>query len=219
MNSMIWCDPQQEYMIPKATGQSRNGECTLNWDWPKNVQYVYIASYRPDEEPVGQPDESWLSARSLKLVTREEYKIKAGYRDRADFIGMKIYRLFPCIRTEEGELEAFLQWDDHNMVRISGGKAEIRYKVRYGKGWFQKLKPVTLELFCEIPVSEKALCYVKKKGSEPVHKDDGVVYLFNRTFEAGQTRLPEIQIAKDEYVRLFFTDGKAYGTMYELMKE
>lgn len=216
---MKWCQPEPEFAIPKSSGQSRNGESTLTWEWPKDVQYVYLASYRPEEEPAGRPDEAWLARRTLKLVTREEYKMKAGYRDRVDFIGMKLYRLFPCTRTEDGEIRAYMQWDDRNVVRISGGKAAIRYKVAYGKGWFQKLKPVVLELFCEIPVPEEALCYVKKKGSEPVHRDDGIVYRFNRGFEAGRNRLPEIQIAKDEYVRIFFTDGQAYGTMYDLMKE
>lgn len=71
----------------------------------------------------------------------------------------------------------------------------------------------------EVPVPQEALCYVKKRGGYPADRDDGTLYPFTAPFAAGRNVLPSVEVGGDEYVRLFFTDGQKYGTVYELVPE
>lgn len=211
---MQWGELGEHQRITKATGQRYQGECLLTWEWPKDIQYVYIYAFKLGEElPYEQ-----LSPRNFKLLTREEYKTTIGFRERSEHIGVIMYRIIPCVR-ENGEIKPLKQFDEHNVIRIAGSRAQIRYKVSYGRGWFQKRKPVTLELFCEIPVPRNVLCYVKKQGEEPFGREDGVVYPLLREFTSGRQMLPGFEIGKDEFVRLFLTDGKMYGEFFELIRE
>jgi len=207
-------DPQPEQRVLRAKGQLHQGECLLTWEWPRDVQHVYVYKFKPEEEePADQ-----LTTRHLKLITREEYKSTAGFRDTVASIGVRLYRIYPCVKTN-GELTLLRQEDEDNLIRINGGRAQVRYSVKYGRSWFSKLKPVRMELFCEIDVPREALCYVKKSGAEPLNREDGVIYPFQSPFPAGQHKLPEIEIGKDEYVRVFLTDGKRFGDTYELIRE
>lgn len=63
------------------------------------------------------------------------------------------------------------------------------------------------------------LCYVKKRGGHPAGKEDGILFPFVQDFAPGRNVLPPIEIGKDDFVRIFFTDGKKYGLYYELVPE
>ncbi|GIP32009.1 hypothetical protein [Paenibacillus sp. J2TS4] len=213
---MQWSEPDERYRITNAAArfEQGEGECILTWNWPQDVNYVYIYSF---EDGAGlSPDR--VDPRQLKLFTREEYKVKSGYRMRVDFTGPHYYRIFPCV-TREGGLTVLMQLDSSNLARVSGGRAKIRYSIKYGNPWFGKYKSVRIRLFCEIPVPREALCYVKKEGAAPRNKEDGTVYPFMNDFPPGRTELPPIEVGRSEYIRLFFSDGPAFGERFELLQE
>ncbi|MNI95240.1 hypothetical protein D3C73_1534800 [compost metagenome] len=76
-----------------------------------------------------------------------------------------------------------------------------------------------MTITAEAPVPKDVLCYVKKRGGHPASKEDGVLFPFVQDFAAGRNALPPIEIAKDDFVRIFFTDGRSYGQYYELVPE
>ncbi|MCR8644713.1 hypothetical protein NV379_18830 [Paenibacillus sp. N1-5-1-14] len=211
---MQWEQFSEPYGITRVAYQLQDGECILTWQWPKDVDYVYIYSFNESQELRAEQ----LGSGQLKLFTREEYKASNGYRERIDYIGMHGYRIFPCVR-RDGQLSVLTQEDEHNRIRVNGGRAKIRYSIQYGNKLFRKFKTVRIQIFCEIQVPQEVLCYVKKTGSNPTNFEDGYAYPFMGDFQVGRSVLPEIEIGKDEYIRLFFAEGKRYGELYELICE
>lgn len=209
-----WEEPENQYRILKTASQVLDGESIVTWHWPKHVEVVYVYSFPDGMEQAPE----LLEPNRLKLFTREEYKTRSGYRERLEHIGMQGYRIFPCL-IRSGQPVPLSQTDTDNYVRVSGGKAKLRYSVKYGNKWFGKYKSVRIQLFCEIAVPQQALCYVKKEGAPPVNKEDGIAYPFLNNFGSGSHTLPEIEVGKNDYIRLFFTDGKAFGELYELISE
>ncbi|SDD59277.1 hypothetical protein SAMN02799630_03808 [Paenibacillus sp. UNCCL117] len=211
---MLWTTPDDRHRITKASSRLAEGECLVTWHWPADIPYVYIHSFGPGGEEAGrEPDE-----KGMKLYTREEYKVRGGYRLPADFIGSRFFRIYAC-RMEQGELLAYRQSDADNLARVSGGRAKIRYSIQYGLGWFGKHRSVHIRLHCEIPVPKEALCYVKKHGSVPLHPDDGTRYPLLRDLPAGRSEMPEIQVGRSEHVRVFLSDGRSYGDQFEVVPE
>jgi hypothetical protein len=211
---MQWGDQDERLQITRIDRVVQDGEAILTWQWPKDLEYVCIRSYR-DPMDGSLPE---LDPRTFKLYTREEYKVNSGYRARVNYIGLQYYRIYPCMM-RDGVLTVLRQANDNNFVQISGGKANIRFSIKYSNRLFSKMKRVDIRLFCEMPVDREALCYVKKQEGYPTSVSDGVVYPFNRDFSAGPNILPPIEINKNEFVKLFFTDGKRYGSVYELIPE
>ncbi|MGG2199828.1 MULTISPECIES: hypothetical protein [Paenibacillus] len=211
---MLWTTAEERHRIMKAASRLAEGECLVTWQWPADIQYVQIYSFGPGEEESGeQPDE-----RRMKLYTREEYKVRGGYRLPADFIGARYFRIYPCLM-EEGQLVALRQADGDNLARVSGGRAKVRYSIQYGLGWFAKHRSVRIRLHCEIPVPKEALCYVKKQDAVPLHADDGTRYPLLRDLPAGRSELPEIDVGRRDQVRIFLTDGRTYGDQFEVVPE
>ncbi|WP_284638460.1 hypothetical protein [Paenibacillus silviterrae] len=206
--------PGDGQRITKAACRLSEGECVLTWHWPSDIQYVKICSFAAgDELALEQENESrW------KVYTREEYKARGGYRVPADFLGVRVFRIYPCVM-KEGQLKAHRQSDSEHVARFNGGRAKLRYSIRYGWGWFGKHRSAKLRLTCEIPVPKEALCYVKKSGGVPLHPGDGTRYPLHRDLSAGVTELPEIQIGREDRIRIFLTDGKLYGDLYEIVPE
>lgn len=203
-----------EQDITNVMFRVHENECLLTWSWPEDVHFVYICKSRAGQEPSFEQ----MSEQDLKLYTREEYKANAGYREIIDTIGRYMYRIYPCIR-EDGKLVVLYQNNDKNMVHVSTGKARIYYSIKQKKGFFSKYKSIQMQVRPEVPVPKEVLCYVKKEGAVPAHKDDGTVFPFIRDFEPGKNLLPEIEVSKNDYLRVFFTNGKKYGEIYELIPE
>jgi hypothetical protein len=202
---------------PHITGlsyQLQDGECTLTWQWPEDVQAVYIYSFSVDYELSLEE----RPAKSMKLYTREEYKVGKGYQERVNAAERHGFIVYPCVR-QDGKLVAIKQEDEGNRVQFSAGKAIIRYGINYRKSLFGKHQSVRIQITSEVHVKKEVLCFVKKEGSFPLHKDDGIVYPFIHDFEPGRNVMSEIEIQKNEHIKLFFTDGKKYGQIYELMPE
>jgi hypothetical protein len=187
--------------------------CTLRWRWPDGVQAVCI-----HKSPAEAQDYGDVPPSGLKLYTREEYKANNGYRDRLDDIGLVAYTVY-ARTTEDGEAVLVRQTDGANRTVVSAGKARIYYSIVQKKGLFGKLKTVHMTITSEVPVPKEVLCYVKKRGSHPSAKDDGVLFPFVQDFPAGRCTLPPIEIGKEDFIRIFFTDGPKYGRYYELVPE
>ena len=75
-----------------------------------------------------------------------------------------------------------------------------------------------MQVFCEVPLPKHYLYYVKKKGNIPLGLEDGIQFQFISDFEVGENVLPEIEVEKDEYVRIYLTDEIPYKEAYRIMK-
>jgi len=216
--------------IRKLTLAVDEGRCTLRWLWPEQLEAVYVERLelnrmnadRMDEGRMGDVDYSYRGDGStqgkLKLYTREEYKANNGYPDRITGFGAIQYTVYACLMQEDGPV-LIRQQDGDNQGIASAGKADIRFAIRYKSGFFQKRKTVFITVTAEVPVPKEALCYVRKQGGVPLNKDDGTVYPFVSDFAAGKNEMPPVEVAKDDYVRLFFTDDPLYGAAYRLISD
>lgn len=211
---MINWEGTAQLSIKDVVCQTQGNEYVINWHWAEEVPCVYVhkSGY---EEPF---DVSRLSEAELKLYTREEYKANKGLREKNEGIGRYTYRIFPC-RLEQGRPVLLVPEGESHIVHVSTGKAKIYYSFKRGRSWFSPYQTLQIRLFSEIPIPKDVLCYVKKEGSPPAHKDDGTQYAFIRDLQAGENLLPEIEVRKKDVIRLFFTDGKKYGEWYELIPE
>lgn len=212
---MNWSkDITEKQEIRKVTYTLQENECLIRWHWPDGMPCVYIckspadAAFRPAD----------VTMQDLKLFTREEYKTVGGYREQLAGVGRFAIRIFP-VAMEEGRPRVLLQDNEENLIVVRSGKSLIRYRLKRKAGWFRKVQTVQIQVHTEVPIPREALCYVKKEGEYPLHKDDGIQYSFLHDFLPGQNLLPEIQIGKNDFLRLFFTDGKRYGELYELVFE
>lgn len=208
---MLWLtDLPEGCRISQLSCRMQGDQAVLTWLWPENMQMVYIEKFFPDKGEVERDE------RRMKLYTREEYKAHSGYWDRMEGIGRCAYRVYPCQKQQEG-LGVYAQEDEDSLLMFSSGKAAIRYSIRYGRSFFSKVKKARIEIVCEVPVPKEALCYVKKEGATPLSKDDGVAYPFIQHIAPGRNLFPEIEVARDSHLRIFLTDGKKYGDIYELI--
>lgn len=200
--------------IKDVVCQLQGNEYVINWHWAEDVPCVYIHRSGYDE-PF---DVNQLSENQLRLYTREEYKAHKGLREKNEGIGRYTYRIFPC-RLENGRPVMLLPQGEANIVHVRTGKAKIYYSFKRGRNWFSPYQSLQIRIFSEIPIPKDVLCYVKKEGSTPASKDDGTQYAFIRDLQPGVNLLPEIEVRKKDEIRLFFTDGKKYGELYELIPE
>ncbi|WP_431089133.1 beta-mannanase [Paenibacillus sp. 8b26] len=206
-------------VISELSHKIDDNRVVLRWQWPEGAAVVYIAKQLADPGVNRQEDAEALPPfSSLKLFTREEYKAAGSYRDRIDGIGRVRYTVYPAVR-EDGDTFVIRQQNGANRLELSTGKAKIRYAVHHKKGWFRSRKTVQIQVTAEVPVPQEALCYVKKRGGYPADREDGTLYPFTAPFAAGRNVLPAVEVGGDEYVRLFFTDGQKYSTVYELVPE
>lgn len=199
--------------ITEVTARVEDRFCTLRWRWPDGVQAVCI--HKGTGEGPGRGE---LPPSGMKLYTREEYKANNGYRDRMDDIGLVSYTILARIE-DSGETLLIKQADGSNQITVSAGKARIYYSVSQKKTIFGKQKTVHMTITAEVPVPKDVLCYVKKRGGYPASREDGVLFPFVQDFAAGRNALPPIEIGKEDFVRIFFTDGRRYGQYYELVPE
>jgi hypothetical protein len=205
--TMEWIESTKpEWEIKDIHATIKDSELTLTWFWPKEIDFVYISFMDPDTDAFGK----------MKLYTRDEYKAKQSYIGRIDSIGKYEVRIFPCVKDLD-HLFVIKQVNNQHHVYVNTGKARIYYSILYKQKWFGSRKKIRMKIMAEVPFGRDILCYVKKQGGVPISLDDGTFYPFVRDFPAGNTELPEIELDKDEYIRIFFHDGKKFAEMYELI--
>ncbi|MEO3945662.1 hypothetical protein [Gorillibacterium sp. CAU 1737] len=216
MTDWEWAaDVPAELAITRAECRVEEREARLTWNWPKGLQFVYVYGFAPSGEA-----DSWSSTlparEQLKLYTREEYKANGGYRLHLDRFGLYAFRIYPAVR-EEGTIRTFPQQEEGNEALFSMGKARIQVAVKYRGTLFSKTRIARMTVTSDVVVPKEALCYVKKTGSLPLHSQDGVAYPLLEDLEPGVNTLPDIEIGKEDWIRLFFTDGKRYGEGFDLI--
>jgi hypothetical protein len=211
---MIYREMITDKLIKDVVCHRQGDELVINWHWADEVSCVYVHKALRD----ASFDIDQVSERDMKLYTREEYKVHKGLREVSEGIGQYTYRIFPC-RLERGKPVLLVPDTDAHVIHVSTGRAKITYSLIRKRKWFSAYDSLQIRIFTEIPIDKEVLCYVKKEGSPPIHKDDGTQYAFIRDLEAGVNLLPEIEVKKKDVIRLFFTDGKKYGERYELIPE
>jgi hypothetical protein len=204
--------PSPEYEIRDITCTISKSEIHLTWYWPKEVDFVFL--YKAESGRLRPAAE--LTAVDLKLYTREEYKANQGYIGRLDTFGKFAYQIFPC-QKHDGKLRVFSQENENNLIYIAGNRAKVYFSITYKNKLFQKKKTVKMAIITELPLDKELLCYVRKRDSVPISLGDGTWFPYVRDFPAGETSLPEIEIDKNEYIRIFLSEGKKYAEMYELI--
>lgn len=199
---------------PAISGLTRvieEDRCTLRWIWPSGIEAVYIGKATAE-----QAEDSNRNSEQLKLYTKAEYKANNGYHSRIEGVGIYVFTVYACQESSDGP-QLIVQPGRENRIEISAGRAKIHYSVSNKSGLFRKFKTVQIQVTTEVPIAKDVLCYVKKQGSYPANKEDGMLYPFVAPFAAGKNVLPPIEIGKQDFIRLFFTDGRTYGQMYELI--
>jgi hypothetical protein len=192
----------------------RDSEVHLTWFWSKEIDFVYIYKTSADNlTPVNA-----IQEQDLKLYTREEYKANHGYIGRLDAIGRYTYRIFPGHK-RDGKLVVFNQENENNLILITGSRAKIHYSITYKNKLFQPKKRVRMSIRTDMELDKDLLVYVKKTGSVPMSIEDGTVFPFIRDFQPGKTELLDKDIGKDEYIRIFFSNGRKAAQNFELIPE
>lgn len=207
---------QDSPLISELTRTMEGDLCTLRWHWPASVQAVYIRKTAADQEHIEGSNNVVPNHEGLKLYTKAEYKSNNGYHTRMDGIGRYMFTVYACQESEGGP-ELILQPNGGNTIEISAGKAKIHCSIKYKTGLFQKYKTIQITVTTEVPIGKDVLCYVKKQGGYPANKEDGTLYPFVSAFSSGKNTLPAIEVGKQDYIRIFFTDGRLHGQMYELI--
>lgn len=190
---------------------------TIRWRWPKDIDLVYILKTNIlDDFSVDN-----INKNNLKLYTKEEYKEFSGYCERIKEINQYKYYIFPAIE-DKGDILLLKQNNGKNEIVINTGRPEIFYKIKELKSFmrvFSKEKTLQITINSDVDLKKDVLCYVKKQGSYPVNKDDGICFDFIDNICTGRSVMPEITIDKDEYIRIFIKDVDKYGNVYSLKKE
>jgi hypothetical protein len=190
---------------------------TIRWKWPKDIDIVYILKTNSlDDFQMDNINES-----NVKLYTREEYKEFNGYCETIKEISQYRYSIFPAVEDEE-DILLLKQENGKNEIIISTGKPEISYQIKEIKSFktfFSKEKTLQIVINSEATLKKDVLCYVKKQGSYPVNKDDGICFDFINNISIGRSIMPEITVDKNEYIKVFIKDINKYGNAYSLKQE
>ncbi|WP_379352658.1 MULTISPECIES: beta-mannanase [unclassified Paenibacillus] len=199
---------------PLITGLTKTLEeerCTLRWLWPAGVEAVYISKSTTDVTTPAEDD-----FHDLKLYTKGEYKASNGYVTRLDNARFYRFTVYMLKETEQGAV-LVRQPNQENRIEISAGRAKVYYSITEKSGLFSKQKKVHIEVHTEVALAHDVLCYVKKNGGFPANRDDGLRYSFVTPFVPGRNVLPPVEIGKADHVRLFLSDAKMHGQLYELI--
>ncbi|WP_411679520.1 hypothetical protein [Clostridium thailandense] len=187
---------------------------SIKWKWPKDINLVYVLKTNALEDF----NLDNISDRNVKLYTREEYKEFNGYCETIKEINQYKYWIFPAIEAD-GDILLLKQYDGKNEIIVSTGKPEVLYEIKEKRSLtslFSKEKSLEISVYSEMHLPKDALCYVKKHGSYPVSKDDGICFDFINNIQAGENSMPPIVVDKNEYVKVFIKDVEKYGNIYDL---
>lgn len=202
-----------EPRIGEIKAQQRNGQTILTFKWPNTLENLYI--YKQDilqEAPL-----NW--EKPYRRYTKEEYARFGGFIDQDLEMAMSKYILCPYISSDkQGENYIVSYKDSSNEIQVINHQIEIKYDIKEKKKLFSTRKQVRMQVFCEIPIPKEYLCYVKKKGNIPIGLEDGMKFQFITDFEPGDNVLPEIEVDKDEYVRIYLTEEVPYKEAYRIIR-
>lgn len=190
---------------------------TIRWKWPKDINIVYILKTNSLEDfSMNSINES-----NVKLYTKEEYKEFNGYSETIKEINQYRYCIFTAVEDEE-DILLLKQENGKNEILVSTGRPKILYQIKELKSFttfFSKEKTLQIVINSQAALKKDVLCYVKKQGSYPVNKDDGICFDFINNIPIGSSIMPEITVGKNEYIKVFIKDINKYGNAYSLKQE
>lgn len=201
----------QEPKITDIKAEVDRGQVKLTFKWPNTLENLYI--YK--QSTMNKEEIDW--EKPYRKYTKEEYARFGGFTDQELDSAMSKYILCPYIHDE---FESYLvcYQDGSNEIEVIGHQIEITYSIKEKKKLFSSCKVIQMQVFCELAVPKQYLCYVKKKGNIPVSLEDGMRFQFISDFVAGDNILPEIEVDKDEHVRIYLTDEVPYKEAYRIIK-
>ncbi len=184
---------------------------TISFKWPNELEQVYIYKRNLLVQEAVDFD------RPFRKYTKNEYVCFGGFVDQQVGLGVMEYWICPYFKeAEEGYILDFP--DNSNKIKVMTKKIAINYQLNEKKKLFSRTKLVQMHIFCEMDLPRETLCYVKKKGSIPVNSQDGMQFKFIEDFVAGDNILPEIEIDKEEYLRIYLSDEVEYKEIYGVYK-
>ncbi|WP_315120216.1 hypothetical protein [uncultured Clostridium sp.] len=187
---------------------------TIRWNWPKDIDIVYILKVDSFEDFSMEGIEN----KRFKLYTKEEYKEFNGYVETIKEVKQYKFFIFPAIEIED-DVALLKQQNGGNEIIVSTGIPNIYYNInsiKSIKSLFSKEKIIEIIINSDIELKSDVLCYVKKKDSHPLNKNDGIQFDFIHNIYPGENIMPEIVIEKDEYIKVFIKDVEKYGNLYNL---
>lgn len=203
----------EEPRISDIKAHVGNGEIKLTFKWHNALENLYI--YKQSRLQLEEID--W--EKPYRKYTKEEYARFGGFIDQNQDAAISKYVLCPYVqRSEEGESYLITYQDHSNEIEVISHPITIRYEIREKKKLFSNRKLVQMQVFCELPMPKEYLCYVKKRGNIPVSLEDGMKFQFITDFKAGDNELPEIEVDKDEHVRIYLTEEVPYKEAYRIIK-
>lgn len=194
-----------------------NGKFAIRWKWPKDIDIVYILKWNNLDDFSMEN----IPKGDLKLYTKEEYKEFNGYTETIKEIKQYKFFIFPACESED-DILLLKQQDGKNEIIVSTGIPNIYYSIKEIKGiksFFSKEKTVQIIIYSDVELKNDVLCYVKKRNSYPLNKNDGVLFDFVDNIYPGENEMPEIIINKDEYIKVFIKDIEKYGGIYNLKQK
>lgn len=205
-------DEQMLLQLGGLKAEMKEETLHLSFKWPRALEQVYIYRKNLLEE------ENYERSKPYRRYTQSEYVRFGGFIDPHPGMGLIEYEICPYIQTPE---ETYLVSSDNgtNRVQVMTSKIMVRYTLKERKKLFSHKKSIQIQVFCEVDLPKETLCYVKKKESIPVHNQDGMQFQFISDFKAGDNLLPEIEVAKDEYVRIYLSDTVEHKELYSIYKE
>jgi hypothetical protein len=190
-----------------------NDQYTLKWKWTDEFDCVYMFK---TEETEYIPLEELLKLKP-KVYTKDEYKGHNGFKERITELTQYRFYIYPMKEDYDNKIIINQDPEDNSIV-LCTGKPYIRFYIKEKKRLFSNKKTVQIIVNPDVNIDKNVLCYVKIEGSCPTNKEEGILYQFNQDFRQGENVFPEIEIGKNEYINIFFTDGKKYGEKYNLIQ-
>ena len=200
----------EEDKILDVSYSIKDDYCIIRWKWPNHIDYVSVL--KKAEGQVLDP------IKNGKLYTKEEYKSHNGYLEKIEEIGKFEYTIYPYM-IDYGERTIGEQEGGENRIVLITGKVNTYYSISEKSRWFSNKKNVQISIRAEQHLSKDLFCYVKKKGSYPLDKEDGIMFQFIHDFKPGKNKFAEIEVDKDEFIKLFLTDREKFGEIHSLIRE
>ncbi|MGH4122411.1 MAG: hypothetical protein ACREV6_05725 [Clostridium sp.] len=186
----------------------------IKWEWAQGSDVVYIFK----SEALNEAGIEDITKENIKIFTREEYREFSGYVESIREINQYKFMIFKAEQINE-ELILVKQQDGENEVIVCTGKPDVFYEITERTSLFSKNKKVKMRIICDAPFKKDVLCYVKKQGNYPINKDDGIKFDFIGDFHPGVNEMPNIEISRDEFVKIFIKDVNRYGSAYNLREK
>lgn len=187
------------------------GKVILSFKWPNDLEQVYI--YKRSL----LNDETIDWEKPYKKYTKSEYASFNGYIDRRLSSIVCEYMVCPYIK-ENDESYIIRFKDGCNEIKLMTQRIEIRYQLKEKKKLFSNKKAVQMNIFCEREFPKEYLAYVKKKNGIPANLEDGMRFEFVSDFLAGNNVFPEIEVDKEEQVRIYLTEDVPFKEAYKVIK-